>query len=91
MGKEFGDIYAREVARLDALDLPTDVAARARVIANEPGAVSADEFMRAINGQTELAPRPQRGPNPDVQSVIGEIPPSPATPRRTACACCGRG
>ncbi len=80
MGKEFGDIYAREVARLDALDLPTDVAARARVIANEPGAVSADEFMRAINGQTELAPRPQRGPNPDVQSVIGEIPPSPATP-----------
>ena len=80
MGKEFGDIYAREVARLDALDLPTDVAARARVIANEPGAVSADEFMRAINGQTELAPRPQRGPNPDVQSVIGETPPSPATP-----------
>ncbi len=80
MGKEFGDIYAREVARLDALDLPTDVAARARVIANEPGAVSADEFMRAINGQTELAPRPQREPNPDVQSVIGEIPPSPATP-----------
>ncbi len=64
MGKEFGDIYAREVARLDALDLPTDVAARARVIANEPGAVSADEFMRAINGQTELAPRPQRGTEP---------------------------